>query len=354
MKKVVSIVGARPQFIKASIVSRAIRKNFEEIVVHTGQHYDANMSPIFFKELEIPEPSYNLGIGGITNLEQVSKMLPGLEKVLLAEKPDLVLVYGDTNSTLAGALVVASLGINLGHVEAGLRSYNRQMPEEINRVLADHLSQFLFAPSKTAVANLRKEGVVEGVFLTGDVMYDACLHFFKVAQEKSKILEKLKLRPSEYFLATVHRAANTEVKENLGGILKGLETAREKIIFPLHPRTKNALGNFGLKIPNNVKVIEPVGYLDNLVLQGSARKIITDSGGMQKEAYFLKIPCITLRTETEWVETVEDGWNKLVGTDPERIRSTIINFSPNGAQKNHYGDGKAAEKIVKILTKQKL
>lgn len=349
MKKIVSIIGARPQFVKASVVSRHIRKKFSEITVHTGQHYDPNMSPVFFEELEIPQPDYNLGIGGGTNLEQIGRMLPELEKVFLSEKPDLVLVYGDTNSTLAGALAAASLSIKLGHVESGLRSFNREMPEEINRVLTDHLAQFLFTPNRTAVGNLKKEGIERGVFLTGDVMYDACLHFSKIASSKSKILAEIGLKPESYLFATVHRGVNTDNRKNLESILDAFGQTGDKIVFPVHPRTKKAIKSYGLTLAKNILQIEPVGYLDSLMLETNASKIITDSGGVQKEAYFLGKPCITLRGETEWVETVEDGWNILVGSNREKIKEEIQNFAPNQAQKNHFGDGKASQKIVKIL-----
>ena len=304
MKKILSVVGARPQFVKAASVSREIRKRFKEVLVHTGQHYDRNMSPIFFEELSIPKPDYNLEIGSGPHGEQTGRMLIEIEKVLLKEKPDIVLVYGDTNSTAAGALAGAKLHIPVAHVEAGLRSYNRSMPEEINRVIADHLSDLLFCPTETAVRNLSKEGITEGVFNVGDVMYDALIANRKVAESKSKILETMNLKPKTYLFATIHRAENTDEEKNLKNIIEAFGESGEVIILPIHPRTRKMIEKFGLEFTENVKVIEPVGYLDSTELQANAKKVVTDSGGVQKEAYMLKVLCITLREETEWVETV--------------------------------------------------
>ena len=344
--KIVSIVGARPQFIKAAPLSKELRKRFKEVLVHTGQHYDYGMSPIFFKELSIPEPDYNLGVGSGLHGEQTGKMLLEIEKVLLKENPDLVLVYGDTNSTLAGALAAAKLHIKIGHVEAGLRSYNREMPEEINRVVTDHLSDLLFCPTRTAVDNLKKEGITKGVYLTGDVMHDAILENLKIAKTRSGILQKLNIKPKSYLYATVHRAENTDNAANLKNILEAFEQSGETIVFPVHPRTKKMLSKLGIKEGSNIKLIHPVGYLDSLMLQSTAKKILTDSGGVQKEAYFLKIPCLTLRDKTEWVETVQDEWNVLVGANKEQILKAIKEFNPIRKQKKHFGEGNAAEIIT--------
>lgn len=351
MVKIISIVGARPQFIKGAPVSRELRKKFKEILVHTGQHYDHNMSPIFFEELGIPQPDYNLGVGSGGHGEQTGKMLIELEKVLVKEKPDLVLVYGDTNSTAAGALAAAKLHIPVAHVEAGLRSYNRQMPEEINRVVVDHLSNLLFCPTDTAKKNLEKEGVTKGVFNTGDVMYDALLANREIANSKSKILKTMNLKPKTYLFATVHRAENTDNKRNLENILKAFSDSGETIVVPLHPRTKKAVSDWRLAIGDysNIKFIDPVGYLDSIQLQANAKKILTDSGGVQKEAYMLGVPCITLREETEWVETVEDGWNVLVRADKKKIGQVIKKFLPKGRQHNYFGFGKSAQKISGII-----
>jgi len=321
--KIATIVGARPQFIKMAPVSKKLRKHFDLIVVHTGQHYDYEMSGIFFEQLNIPEPDYYLGVGSGTHGYQTGEMLKKIEKVLIKEKPKLILVYGDTNSTLAGALAAVKLHIKVAHVEAGLRSFDKEMPEEINRVLTDHVSDYLFAPTKTAVKNLRNEGIRSGVYLTGDVMYDALLDSIKIARKNSKVLDRLGLKPKEYLLATVHRAENTDNQKNLENIIKAFIESDELIVFPAHPRTQKYLKAYGLvkKIKNasNIILIPPMSYLDMLILEANAKKILTDSGGVQKEAYFLKVPCITLRERTEWVETVEDGWNVLVGADKEKI-----------------------------------
>ena len=352
--KIVSIVGARPQFVKAAALSKKLREKFTEVLVHTGQHYDSNMSDVFFKELGIPEPDYNLGIGSGSHGEQTGKMLIEIEKVLLKEEPDLVLVYGDTNSTIAGSLAAAKLHIKVAHVEAGLRSFNRIMPEELNRVVTDHLSDLLFCPTETAVENLKKEGITKGVFNTGDVMYDAVLTNSKrlTANRKKEILKTYHLKPRTYLYATVHRAENTDNPENLKNIFTALAESGEPIVFPIHPRTRKAISNLQLainKLPN-IKFVEPVGYLKNLVLMENAQKILTDSGGVQKEAYFLNVPCITMREETEWIETVDDGWNVLVGSDKEKILDAIGSFAPSGKQSNHFGIGKASDKIAKIIS----
>ena len=347
--KIVSVVGARPQFIKAAVVSRVLRGRHQEILLHTGQHYDDEMSGVFFRELDLPRPDINLGVGSGSHARQTGEMLIGIEPVLLREKPDGVLIYGDTNSTLAGALAAAKLGIPLAHVEAGLRSFNRAMPEEINRVVADHLSDLLFCPTRTAVENLAREGITAGVHRVGDVMYDLLLQSLPLAERTSTILERLGLQPGAYLLATVHRASNTDLRENLAGILAGLGATGETVVLPLHPRTRHALAGWGLVPAEKVRLIEPVGYLDMLVLEKNARLILTDSGGVQKEAYWLGIPCVTLREETEWVETVEAGWNVLVGTSVEHLVAAVHSFHPPGEQPALFGDGRAGEQIVRIL-----
>jgi UDP-N-acetylglucosamine 2-epimerase len=350
--KIVSIVGARPQFIKSAPVSKAIAKTgFQEYLVHTGQHYEYGMSQIFFEEMGIQEPNINLNVGSGTHAQQTSKMLVGIEQVLLSHKPDIVLVYGDTNSTLAGALVAAKLQIKLAHIESGLRSYNRQMPEEHNRVLTDHCSDLLFCPTQTAVNNLAHEGIQQGVYLVGDTMYDAILQFSNIAVQRSLILGKIKLKPKEYLLATIHRPYNTDNPNILRSILSAFGQVDETVIFPIHPRTLNALKTANITIPSNVKVIEPIGYLDMLMLEQNARIILTDSGGIQKEAYFFKIPCLILRPETEWVESTESGWNKLVGTDAINIVTALkTHTSRKLSHPDFYGDGHASEKIVNLLS----
>jgi UDP-N-acetylglucosamine 2-epimerase (non-hydrolysing) len=348
--KIVSVVGARPQFIKAAQVSREIRKNHEEVIVHTGQHYDPPMSDMFFHELKIPQPNHNLGVGSGSHAEQTGQMVIGIEKILMDEEPDLVLVYGDTNSTLAGGLAAVKVEIPIAHVEAGLRSFNNRMPEEINRVLVDRISRFLFCPTTTAVDNLKNEGITDGVHLVGDVMYDAALHNRELAV-KSQILQKLGLKEKDYLLVTVHRPSNTDERENLEAIVDALISSGETIVLPVHPRTLKSLKKFKLhaKLDEAIKLIEPAGYLDFTCLAMNAKKILTDSGGVQKEAYFHGVPCITLREETEWVETVKDGWNVLVGANKDRILDAVGTFQPEGERGESYGDGKAGEKISRII-----
>ena len=349
--KIVSIVGARPQFIKCAPVSREIRKEHEELLVHTGQHYDHGMSAVFFEELAIPEPDYNLGIGSGTHGRQTGAMLGAIEGVLGEEEPDFVLVYGDTNSTLAGALAAAKLHVPVAHVEAGLRSFDRRMPEEVNRVLTDHASDILFCPTETAVANLAAEGIREGVYLVGDVMVDAMNYNRAIAEERSRILDDVGVRPGEYLVVTVHRPSNTDDRENMAGILSALGEAGMPVVFPVHPRTRKYLEGYGLfsRMPENVRVTEPLGYLDMLHLMAHAGKILTDSGGIQKEAYVLGVPCITLRENTEWVETVEAGWNVLVGARRGEIVRAIREFAPGGEQKPCFGTGDASQEIGRIL-----
>ncbi|MCK4265567.1 UDP-N-acetylglucosamine 2-epimerase (non-hydrolyzing) [Candidatus Babeliales bacterium] len=346
--KIVTIVGARPQFIKYACIYNDLRKEHDEILVHTGQHYDYEMSKIFFDELDIPAPEYNLEVGSYTHGKQTALMLERIEKVLLKEKADIVLVYGDTNSTLAGALAAVKLSMLVAHIEAGLRSYRLDMPEEVNRVLTDRISKFLFCPTKTAVKNLKNEGMVKGVYLVGDVMYDAFLDSQKLLS-KRKILSKLELKPKGYLLLTIHRQENTDNFKNLKSILSALIKAEEKIVFPSHPRTKKALKKIeGFKLKNFLP-IKPVSYLDMLVLEKNARKILTDSGGVQKEAYWLGTPCITLRNETEWVETVEDKWNILTGAKSDKIINAIKNFNPSEKQRKIFGNGKASLKIARLM-----
>jgi UDP-GlcNAc3NAcA epimerase len=348
--KVVSIVGARPQFIKAAPLSRELRKAHQEVLVHTGQHYDPLLSAVFFEELDIPRPDYNLGVGSASHGQQTGEMLTRVEEILIQEDPDWVLVYGDTNSTLAGALAAVKLHIPVVHVEAGLRSFNRRMPEEINRVLTDHISTLLFCPTETAVRNLAQEGLTEGVHNVGDVMYDAALHNRRLAEEKSRILETLRLKPKGYLLATVHRPDNTDLPQNLRSIVAALSSLEATVLLPLHPRTRKALHELGITLGGNVRAVEPVGYLDMLMLEKNARLILTDSGGIQKEAYFFAVPCVTLRQETEWVETVEAGWNVLVGADRREIVETVRSFRPQGERANLFGDGQASVKVVEILS----
>jgi UDP-GlcNAc3NAcA epimerase len=349
--KILTVVGARPQFIKAAAVSNIIRKEHEEILVHTGQHYDENMSNIFFEELKIPRPDYNLEVGSGGHGTQTGAMLMKLEELYMKEKPDMVLVYGDTNSTFAGALCASKLLIPVAHIEAGLRSFNMNMPEEQNRILTDHISKYLFVPTISAVKNLSAEGITKGVHNVGDVMYDATLNFTELSKEKSKIMQALNLYKEEFILTTIHRAENTNDINRLRNIIEALNESGQKIILPLHPRTKKYMEDYGLVFNNNIKIIDPIGYLDMISLEMHCKKIVTDSGGVQKEAFFMNKPCITMRDETEWVETVENGWNIIAGTDKAKILEGIVNFMPNKAQANIFGDGHAAEKILQIINK---
>jgi UDP-GlcNAc3NAcA epimerase len=349
--KVVSIVGARPQFIKASPLSRELRLRHHEILVHTGQHYDRDMSDVFFEELGMPVPDYHLGIGSGPHGAQTGAMLAAIETVLQKESPDAVIVYGDTNSTLAGALAAAKLHLPVAHVEAGLRSFNRRMPEEINRVVTDHLSTWLLAPSEVSRQQLAQEGIVQGVHVVGDIMVDALhLHGTRAA-ERSRALARHQLRAGAYYLATVHRAENTDEGGNLRQIFDALGALDRPVILPLHPRTEKRMAELGVAIGANVQVLAPQGYLDMLALQRGAACVLTDSGGIQKEAYYLRVPCVTLRTETEWVETVATGWNTLVGTDPERILAAVARRpAPGTPHPDLYGDGMTAGRIVEILS----
>lgn len=353
--KLVTIIGARPQFIKAAVVSRALATvcGVEELIVHTGQHFDANMSDVFFAELEIPRPAYHLGIGGGTHGQNTGRMIEAIEQVLLAERPDWALVYGDTDSTLAGALAAVKLHIPVAHVEAGLRSFNRRMPEEINRVLTDHAASLLFAPTVTAVHHLADEGIRgDKVQQVGDVMYDAALFYGDKAERVSTILDQLGLTPRHYALATIHRAENTDDLPRLQAIFQGFAASDQTIVLPLHPRTRARLTAIGLEVPANVRVIEPVGYLDMVMLEQHASLIVTDSGGVQKEAFFYRVPCVTLRDETEWVELVDAGWNRLAPPhDAAAVAETIhAAMDSAGAEVKPYGEGDAAERIANHMS----
>lgn len=347
--KIITVLGARPQFVKAAAVSNKIREKHIEKIIHTGQHYDENMSKVFFDELQIPVPDYNLSVGSGNHGFQTGHMLIKIEEILEKEKPDCLLVYGDTNSTIAGALAASKLHIPVAHVEAGLRSFNMRMPEEQNRILTDHISSFLLTPTDTATVNLKNEGITKGVYYTGDVMLDGILHFSEIAENKSDIVNKLRLTPLEYILVTIHRAENTDSIDRLKNIISALNECGERIVLPIHPRTKKFIENYGLKLNDNITVIEPVGFLDVIHLERNSKKIVTDSGGMQKEAFFMDKPCITMRDETEWVETVKNGWNVIVGADKGKILESIKNFEPQSERLNYFGDGNAAQKILKVL-----
>lgn len=357
MKKIVTILGARPQFIKASVVSRELRKYFNEIIVHTGQHYDKNMSDVFFEQLGIPKPDYNLGIGGGSHAYQTGNMLIEIEKILLEEKPDYVLVYGDTNSTLAGALAASKVLIPVIHIEAGLRSYNMVMPEEQNRVLSDHISKILFCPTDIAVKNLEKEGIINNVYNVGDVMCDSVLYFSKLAEEKYD-LDNINLIPiyekkelNKWYLTTIHRAENTMDDTNIANILRTLNDLDNMVVFPVHPRIKNMIDKLNKENNyTNIYFVEPVDYLTMLYLTKNAEKVITDSGGLQKECYILNTPCITIRPQTEWVETLNRGYNVLAKPEYEDLYNKIVNANIVDLDKiNYYGNGEASIKIAEIL-----
>jgi UDP-GlcNAc3NAcA epimerase len=348
--RTVTIVGARPQFIKAAAISRELRRRHTEILVHTGQHYDYAMSGVFFDGLEVPAPDINLGVGSGRHGEQTGSMLRGIEAVVLEHRPDWVLIYGDTNSTLAGALAAAKLMVPVVHVEAGLRSYNRQMPEEVNRVVADHLSNLLLCPSSTAAANLGAEGITRNVHVVGDVMLDV-LNWSKerIAAKPPGILHRYGLEERRYLLATIHRSENTDDLQRLSSILNAFNAVDEAVIFPVHPRTRKAITSAGYVLRPHVRLIDPLGYFEMVALTGAARMILTDSGGLQKESYWLGVPCLTLRQETEWVETVQAGWNIVVGSDCERIVQAVRSFAPPAARAPLYGDGQVAARCVSLL-----
>lgn len=359
--KLVTVVGTRPQFVKAAMISRQVTQleqsghPINEVLVNTGQHYDDMMSKVFFEQLGLQTPKYDLGIGSGSHGVQTGKALMAIEDILLSERPDAVLVYGDCNATLSGALAASKLNIPLAHVEAGLRSFNREMPEEINRIITDSISDALYCPTETAVKNLRSENAQGIVEFSGDVMFDCALVFRNMAQSSSKILDRLNLRPKSFCLCTVHRAENTKSKETLEGIFQALEWISKQvlIVMPMHPRTSTLLKEYDIKFDaKNIKIIDPVSYLDVAMLEINACVILTDSGGMQKEAFFHGTPCITLRNETEWVETVELGCNRLVGTEADAINKAFSEMSAGKVeppQKTPYGDGAASELIVKSL-----
>ncbi len=357
--KIITVVGARPQFIKAAAVSRAISSQFsnqvEEKIIHTGQHFDENMSQIFFDELDIPKPHYNLSVSGGSHGSMTGKMLEGIEEVLIKEKPDWLLIYGDTNSTLAGALAASKLHIPIAHVEAGLRSFNMRMPEEINRIVSDRISTLLFCPTETAVQNLKLEGITQGVHNVGDVMYDVALFYKEKASAQSNILERLKLEPKNFALATCHRAENTDDPSKLKEILAALAEISDecKVVLPLHPRTKKMIYSLGLgDYLHSLVVVDPLPFLDMVTLEQSAKVILTDSGGVQKEAFFYRVPCITMREETEWVETVVQGGNCLVGASQKKILNafeSMVNSASNDAQGHPYGYGDASSKLCQLM-----
>jgi UDP-N-acetylglucosamine 2-epimerase len=348
--KIVSVVGARPQFVKAAAMSRTIRARHEEVLVHTGQHYDYMMSGVFFDGLDLPAPDVNLGVGSGPHGAQTARMLEGIEAVLTAHRPDWLLVYGDTNSTLAGALAAAKLSIPIAHVEAGLRSFDRAMPEELNRVVTDHLSTLLLCPSETAVGNLAAEGITRNVHVVGDVMLDVLREVQgKATARAPELLSRLGVTEKGYLVLTVHRSANTDGAAPLEDILKALAALDKPVVFPVHPRTRRIMAEVTGPPPRNVRLIDPLSYVDMLSLVGSARLVLTDSGGLQKEAYWLGVPCLTLRDETEWVETVKAGWNTLVGAEPARIVEAARSIEPPAVRPPLYGDGRAAAQCVDLL-----
>lgn len=356
--KIFIILGTRPEIIKMSpVIRECIRKKLNFSILHTNQHYSENLDKVFFKELNLPQPKYNLNVGSGTHAEQTAKILVGIEKILLKEKPDIVLVLGDTNTVLAGALAAAKLHIKVGHIEAGLRSYFREMPEEINRILTDHCSDLLFAPTKKAKDILLNEGILnKDIFVTGNTVVDAVFQNLKLAEKESKILEKLNLSKRGYFLMTAHRAENVDDRDKLKGILKGAEMISKKfslpVIYPIHPRTRKMLKKFKLTVSKSVNLIEPLGYFDFLKLENHARLILTDSGGIQEETCIMKVPCVTLRDNTERPETIEVGGNLLSGTDSSRILKCVSKMMDRKRKwKNPFGSGKTAEKIIKIIWK---
>jgi UDP-GlcNAc3NAcA epimerase len=373
MKKLLSIVGVRPQFVKAAMVCAAIDRHnaqarpadrVQHRLLNTGQHYDFEMAEVFFQQLPLPSPDFNLGVGSGNHGAQTGAMLKGIEDLLLREKPSYVIVYGDTNSTLAGALAAVKLHIPVVHVEAGLRSFNRAMPEEINRIAADHVSDFLFCPTQSAVEQLRREGIVNNVEFTGDVMLDATRTFTPVATQRSVVLKDLGLSSKQFILVTIHRAENTDSMERMQELVNTLCRLEQPAVFAMHPRLRHKLEqephyrelNQALLAARHLQIVTPLPYLDMLSLESNAQLIITDSGGVQKEAYFVGTPCLTLRDETEWTETLSDGWNRLVGTSPDKILPLVHSlWSRNGASPASapalaaFGDGKASDRMVQIL-----
>ena len=380
MKKIITVIGARPQIIKAAAISRAIKNNFSdkilEVIVHTGQHYDENMSQIFFEELEIPFPNFNLNVGSGSHGEQTAKMLEGLENIYMQEKPDAVIVYGDTNSTIAGALAASKIHIPVIHIEAGLRSFNKAMPEEINRIACDHMSTLLFTPSETGHRNLLNEGIKNDqkeaasidnpkIYLCGDIMYDNSLYFSAMSEQKSEILKELEITTDDFILCTIHRDTNTDDTTNLNAIFRALlriqKTSNLKIVLPLHPRTKEKLNSHldenlltEINQNKNFKIIPPLGFLDIISLEKNARLIITDSGGLQKEAFFFQKPCVILREQTEWIEIVENGNALIAGANELKIISSVETLfkRTDFTYPNLYGDGNAANFICKKITEE--
>ena len=353
-----TVVGARPQFVKAAALLRAFERvvledgslQIRNRLVHTGQHYDSTMSDVFFRELDLPSPDHELGVGSGPHGMQTGRMLEGIEGGLVRDRPDVVLVVGDTNSTLAGALAAAKLGLPVAHLEAGLRSYRRDMPEEINRVLTDHVSALLFCPSDTSVANLRKEGIEQGIYQVGDVMFDVLSRHLPSSEERARIVRNLGVEHGDFALATIHRAENTDEPAQLARVLSSLEHVASlgiPVVFPAHPRTRRALAD--VRPARGVRFIAPASYLQMLSLEASASVILTDSGGVQKEAYWLGVPCVTLRDETEWVETVDLGWNVVAGCDSDAVATAVGRARPTGPRPPVYGDGHSAEEIVRAL-----
>ncbi|MEH2706409.1 UDP-GlcNAc3NAcA epimerase [Bradyrhizobium japonicum] len=348
MRRIISVVGARPQFVKAAVVAHAFaaKADVDHYIVHTGQHFDGNMSDVFFAELQIPAPRYRLAVHGLSHGAMTGRMLEQIESIFLTERPEAVVVYGDTNSTLAGALAAVKLHIPVAHVEAGLRSANRAMPEEINRIATDHVSDVLFTPNETALRQLLLEGLSESsIENVGDVMFDACLRYGASAEKKFDPKD-YGLECSGFTLATIHRAENTDDRTRLAGIFEGLRRSGRPVLLPLHPRTRDKLTDYQLAVPSNVTILDPVGFMTMLQLERYASCIATDSGGVQKEAFFMRKPCVTMRDETEWTELVESGWNTLVGADPDRISSAIREARGPTVWPNFYGDGHASEKVV--------
>jgi len=347
--KVVSIVGTRPDVIQAMPVSLALRQEHEEVLIHTDQHADRRMSEAFFEELGVPSAKYHLGVGSGPDGRQTAKMMSGLEGILLAEAPDLVMVRGDTNSTLAGALAATKLQIPVAHIEAGERAYDRRLPEEVNRMVTDHVAQFHFCTSRTAVRHLASEGIIGSVYWVGDVLLDALYQIEAWGRGGTEVLERLGLQPREYSLVTVHREENTDDPGRLRKIVQILNSVNETVIFPAHPRTLNALRGLGAAFGKHVQMIEPLGFLDMVALERNARLITTDSGGVQREAYFLGVPCLTLREKTEWSETVDAGWNRVVGIEPDQVLEQWHTFSPPASRPALYGDGRASQRIAALL-----
>lgn len=347
-KKIISIVGARPQFVKLAPLSGVLSQNHEEIILHTGQHYDYNMSNSFFNDLKIKQPKYNLNIGSGAQGAQTASMLVEIEKVLQKENPDLIIVFGDTNSTMAGALAASKMHIPIVHVEAGLRSFNRSMPEEINRIVTDHVSKYLFAPTQNAMNLLEAEGLKDKSYLVGDIMVDVIYRNIQFANKKSTVLKDFDLKEDQYYLLTLHRPYNVDYPKILKNILDTVGQLDETVLFPVHPRTRNILETNNFELSHNLELINPIGYLDFIFLESKCKKILTDSGGIQKEAFILKKPCVTLRSETEWIETVDEGWNLLMKPETELNAEAIKNFNPIHQQSDVFGSDNVT-KMVKII-----